>query len=209
MKHAVSLTLPFVAIAAFALPGQADILGQSVISGGTASPYLSPTGSITLRLVETDFGFFQGSLFQIPLSDPVTYLDWTFSQADLGMRRTLDAGSPTWNAFVGVLTNGVSDAVSVQHSTNFSNPDAPSSGLGWDYGVLDADLLGRPTDLLGATIDRVEFHLTRFDVSRDPSGAVEFEYDIALSVYRTVPAPATLAPLAPLGVLVISRRRRR
>lgn len=206
MKHAASLILSSVVIAAAALPGQAEILAQSVISGDAASPYLSPAGSVTLRLVETDFGFFQGTLFQIPLGDPVTYLEWTFSQANLGTRLTIEATSPNWNAFVGVLTNGVADAVSVQHSVVYSNPDAASSGFGWNYGLLDADLLGRATDLHGATLDRVELHLTRFDVSHGPNGAVGFDYDIAMRVYGTVPAPATLAPL---GVLLLARRRRR
>ncbi|MCC5823034.1 MAG: hypothetical protein LAT64_07400 [Phycisphaerales bacterium] len=205
MQNAVSLILPVVAIVTITLPSHAETLAHSVISAGTASPYLDPAGPVTLRLVQTDFVFFQGSLIQIPVSNPVTYLDWTFSQADLGAQLTLDPGSPSWDALVGVLTNGLPDAFSVQHSVIFSDPDAPASGLGWDYASLDADLLGLPTDLVGAAIDRIEFQLTRFDVYDGQDGVAGFEYDIELSVYGTVPAPATLALLAPL----LLRRRRR
>ena len=193
-------------LAILASSASADLIASSTFEGGFGSPYLDESSLMNLQLVETDVGFFEGLVYEIPVENPDIYFQWSFGANNLGNRLLLDERSSTWLQLIDLLTNGESDYFSRRQIFYINDPDAPASGIGTSWAVSDSDLLNTTNDLAGAAIDYIELELTSFEFFIDGEyNSPSISYTIDFNVYGTVPTPATLLPM---GVLLFSRRRR-
>ncbi len=184
------------------LPANADILAQSSLMGVMGSTDLDASTIVTLQLVEADFEVIDGEIADIPIEDPAIFVNWSFGQADLGQRLTLDPGSASWALLSDRLTNNELNYFWQYNDFDFGDPDGT---LGSNVAYSETHLLNRPNDLAGTQIEHIELQLASFDVTTGADQVTTIRYTVDLTVFGAVPAPCTLAPLSAL--LLPGRRR--